>query len=83
MYNPPRIALEYYLKSFQSNYLLEINLDEYIHRIESPEKISGILFKQYSDIMNENTVDKSQLASLIEKVILHKKSEKRKSKQIC
>lgn len=81
-YNPAKIALEYYLKPFKSNYLLEIELEEKIKSLSSAQKIADLLYKTYPDILIKSLVPESQLINLLNKVIAIKKSQSKYNTQM-
>jgi hypothetical protein len=52
--------LEYKIKTGEF-FLLKINLTEYINELETPDKISKVIFKNYSDIFNKKLVTEKQV----------------------
>lgn len=64
-YNPPLIALEYYLKPLSTDYLLQINLEEPFKLYDTAEEISKWIFKTYSDIINKTTISEKQVYTYI------------------
>jgi hypothetical protein len=60
-YEPPTIAFEYNVKSFNINYLLQINLEEMFNNNKTPEEISSWIIQTYSDILNKSTISRKQV----------------------
>lgn len=63
-FEPPILALEYKIKNENEFYLLKVNLSEYLKETESPEKISKLIFKSYSDIFNRKIISERQVIKL-------------------
>lgn len=78
-FNPARIALEYYCKPFNSNYLLEIDLEEKIKSFQSAQKIAELIYKTYPDVLSKHTIPESQVVRLINKIMAHKKTHTKQS----
>ena len=72
-YNPAKIALEYYITSYKQTFLLDIDLEEKLKIIQSPQMISDLLYKTYPDVLNKSYVQEDQLISLINKIVAHRK----------
>lgn len=76
MFKPAKIALEYHVKSIQSDRLLEIELEEKLKCMQSATKISEILYKTYSDVLIKSIVPERQVINLINKIIAHQNEKK-------
>lgn len=80
MFKPAKIALEYHVRSIQSDRLLEIELEEKLKSLQSATKIAEILFKTYSDVLIRSIVPERQVINLINKIIAHQNEKKFKTK---
>jgi hypothetical protein len=55
------MALEYHIKSLNSDLLLEINLNECIKEYDDPMNICEWIFNTYADVINTRVVSIKQV----------------------
>src|SRR4051812_27108873 len=74
------IALEYHLKPLNSDYLLQINLDECIKLYDDPNDICDWVFKTYSDVISKKNLSEKQVLNLVQRILLMKRMGQGKKK---
>jgi hypothetical protein len=60
-FDPPVLAIEYHLKSKETDYLLQIDLTESFKKMDDPDEICKWVFATYSDVMKRSVISEKQV----------------------
>jgi hypothetical protein len=77
-FDPPIIALEYIVRPLNTNYLLQINLEECFKNYDDPNDICNWIFQTYADVINKKYVSQKQILNLIQRILIMKRMKTKK-----
>jgi hypothetical protein len=55
------LALEYYIRNNENDYLLNVNLEDSIQKYDNPQDICNWVFETYGDIFNPKLINERQV----------------------
>lgn len=72
--------MEYFLKPLNTDYLLQINLDDCIRKYDDPNEICEWIFKTYGDVVNKKSISEKQVLNLVQRILLMRRMGQGKKK---